>query len=302
MARAARGEGAGEQQDLEVAGRVVAPVEVDRGLGGGRLGVQGAVVGEREQVDVRVVGVALPDARALVTHRQAGGAQGVGRADARDRQQLRGEHRAGREHHLAGLDALAAHALDADGPVAVEQHPGDGDVAAHREVGPREVRDHVGHRRVDPDAAADVAGHQTRAGRLVAVLVRLGGHADPGGRREEALGDGRAHLPRRPHDRHRAGVAVQGPAHVVVVLAADVVRQRLVVRPARPGVEVGPGRADVVGPVDRARPAQEPPPADPRGAPRRQVDADVPGVRAVGVGRGERGAVDGPRTGTRRGR
>ena len=73
----------------------------------------------------------------------------------------------------SGLSAAPfSHGLDADGPVAVEQHPGDGDVAAHREVGPREVRDHVGHRRVDPDAAADVAGHQTRAGRLVARTTR----------------------------------------------------------------------------------------------------------------------------------
>ena len=190
-------------------------------------------------------------------------AQLLGRADAREQQQLRRLVGAGAEDHLAlrpdRLRRVPSHDLDADGAIALEQDPRGVGVGEHLDVGTQALRREVGERGAAAAAVSlrDLEPADALLGRAV-VVVGLG---DPG------LHGGLDH--RRRVAMLRAAVAdAQRPAGAVVIaLAAFVVlsllevRQGVLISPAReahsrPLVVVGAVAADVEHRVERARAAE----------------------------------------------
>ena len=212
---------------------------------------------------VRVVVQVHADARQLVLHRDAVLAQVVGRADAREHQQLWRLEAARRQDHFA-LDAqrLLLTVLqigDADGAVVLEQHARGVRAGQHAQVRTRPVGRQIGAGGRAALAAPMrdlVQAHALLHGAVEVPVVGVAG-LHPG--LDEGLGK-RVRIA-QVHHVQRSARAVPGIGTALVVLRALEERQHLVPAPADvalggPGVVVARHAAHVDHGVHRARAAQ----------------------------------------------
>jgi hypothetical protein len=226
-----------------------------------------SVVGsETDDRHERVVLQVAPDARQVVAHLHAGGAQVVGRADARQQQQLRRVDRARRQQHLAlgAHELLAAAPLaqaHADGPLALQLDAQDADVRAHLQVRALGRRAQEGVGRAEALAVSLCHLEHRRAVLLRPVVVDDPRDSRGGARLQQPP----VHRARRAllGDAQRTARAVELRGPACVVLGLDEVRQHVAVAPAGralclPGVVVERAPAHVQHRVHRARPAEAP--------------------------------------------
>ena len=215
----------------------------------------------RNHVDV-IVQVAS-HARQGVQQRDAVPLQFVGRADARQQQQLRRLQRAGRQQHLQARpngDLLApAQALHADRAAPVEQHAGRLHAGQHRQVRPLQVRCEVSLG--GAETLAKAVRHLVRADAFLLRAVEVG--IDRPARLPTGLDEGFDQWIRAAQVHHveRPADAVVGIGTALVVFGPPEPRQHVVPAPAlvaqrRPVVVVARVAARIDHRVDRARAAQ----------------------------------------------
>ena len=191
-------------------------------------------------------------------------AEVLGRADAREHQQLRRVHGAAAQDHLAagsgGVLGAALRERDSRGAVTVELDPTGRRLQRHREVGAGAGRLDV--RLIGRPAAPALAGHlvQARALLLGPVEIAVARHTEL-----DCAVDPIGHQRVRVHavlDGERAVGAVVAVVETGVALGLDEVRQHIVVRPAGgavvalPRVEIAVVPADVDHGVHRRAAAQ----------------------------------------------
>ena len=188
----------------------------------------------------------------------------VGRADAREHQQLRRVEHAGAQDHLAlgddPLDGAVALDLDADAAATLDEQPPGRAPGADDEVRVPLGRREVGARGADPLAVADVELDRGDAVGAGAVVVRVAGHARLDGGLEH-VADERMQVvarhdgerPARPPVLRRSAVEVLRPPEC----GQHVGEAPAVVAEVGPRVVVGPLAPGVVHAVDRARAAED---------------------------------------------
>ena len=263
------GAAADEAARLEVAGGAQAlaeehPVDADLQLVPGlerRVERHRLLAGVLD-VDLQVVLQVLADARAVGRHRDAMGAQVVGRADAREQEQLRRIDRTACQDHFplgAGPGLGTASPVGDAGRAAVHEiDPADQRAVDDREVGPLYRRAQVTLGRRPAFAGPAGAVHARQAFLLMAVHVlghRIAGlppGLDPG-RIERMIETAGGHV-------QRTLAAVVGVRALFVGLRLAEVRQQVAIVPAGqallgPAVVVARVAAHVGHAVDRARSA-----------------------------------------------
>ena len=223
---------------------------------------QAALVGEDHEVEHQVVLQVLAD-RQLVAGLDPQRREPLAGPDAREHQELRRVVGARREHDLAlGADLLeraAAHDLDADRAIGLEEDPVGAGVGHHVDVAARDRWMQIGDRgaAAPPVALGELEAPGALLGGAVEVLVvrdaDLAGGLDPGL-------DDRVHRAALA-DAERAADPVVVARAALVVLGALEVGQDVLVAPAfeahrRPLVVVGAVAADVDHRVERARAAE----------------------------------------------